>query len=95
MHIKFYVEERHMLRSRLYAPFVIGTENLLQIVAFTEKTQESANLGVFPDNYDKIRRLLIKRRYLATLKERGETHRHKFVLHTATENLGEVAHWRN
>ena len=31
-----------------------------------------ANQGVFPDNYDKIRRLLIKRRFLV-LKERGET----------------------
>ncbi|MGC2427721.1 MAG: hypothetical protein WA421_11850 [Nitrososphaeraceae archaeon] len=57
---------------------------------FYREDTRSANLGVFPDNYDKIRRLLIKRRYLV-LKERGETHRHKFVLHTATENLGEVA----
>lgn len=55
---------------------------------FYREDTRSANLGVFPENYDKIRRLLIKRRYLV-LKERGETHRHKFVLHTATENLGE------
>ena len=55
---------------------------------FYREDTRLANLGVFQDNYDKIRRLLIKRRYLV-LKERGETHRHKFVLHTATENLGE------
>jgi len=57
---------------------------------FYREDTRSANLGVFPENYDKIRKLLIKRRYLV-LKERGETHRHKFVLHTATENLGEEA----
>ena len=57
---------------------------------FYREDTRLANQGVFPDNYDKIRRLLIKRRFLV-LKERGETHRHKFVLHTATENLGEAA----
>jgi hypothetical protein len=47
-----------------------------------------AKQGVFPSNYDEIRRLLIKRRYLI-LRERAETHRHKFVFDSVIKKLGE------
>ncbi len=64
LHTRFCVEERHTLRSRLYVLFVIVMENQLQIVVFTEKILGRLTKGYFHKNYDKIRRLLIKRRYL-------------------------------
>ena len=37
LHIKFYVEERHMPKSQWYVQFVIGMGSQLQIVEFTGK----------------------------------------------------------
>lgn len=44
--------------------------------------------GSLPVDYAKIRRLLVARRYLV-LDERGETHKHKFVINTIVDRLGE------
>jgi hypothetical protein len=47
-----------------------------------------AGQGILPSNYASIRRHLIKRRYLV-LDERSETHKHKFVISSMIEGLGE------
>jgi hypothetical protein len=46
--------------------------------------------GRTPESYDKISRLLTRRRYVA-LEERGVTHRHKFAINIMIERLGEQA----
>jgi hypothetical protein len=55
---------------------------------FYREDSRMARQGTLPPNYDKIRRHLIKRRYLV-LDERSETHKHKFVINSMIERLGE------
>jgi hypothetical protein len=56
---------------------------------FYRKDSRLANEGNLPSAYAKIRGQLIKRRYLV-LDERAETHKHKFVIQTMIDNLGEM-----
>lgn len=55
---------------------------------FYRKDSRLAYEGKLPTEYASIRRQLIKRRYLV-LDERAETHKHKFVIQTMINNLGE------
>jgi hypothetical protein len=55
---------------------------------FYRKDSRLAYEGKLPPEYANIRRHLIKRRYLV-LNERAETHKHKFVIQTMINNLGE------
>ena len=57
---------------------------------FYREDSKQAVLGNLPVDYANIRRLLLKRRYLV-LDERAETHKHKFVINTVIDRLGEVA----
>ena len=64
---------------------------------FYRKDSRLAYEGKLPTEYASIRRQLIKRRYLV-LDERAETHKHKFVIQTMINNLGEkliLKNWRN
>jgi hypothetical protein len=44
--------------------------------------------GRLPDNYNQIRKLLLNKRY-RILEQRAETHRHKFIINTLIDRLGE------
>lgn len=55
---------------------------------FYRKDSRLAYEGKLPPEYARIRGQLIKRRYLV-LDERAETHKHKFVIQTMINNLGE------
>jgi hypothetical protein len=55
---------------------------------FYREDSKMALQGSLPANYAKIRRHLIKRRYLV-LDERSETHKHKFVISSMIDRLGE------
>ncbi|MFZ0896072.1 MAG: hypothetical protein WAZ77_16370, partial [Candidatus Nitrosopolaris sp.] len=57
---------------------------------FYREDSRLAREGSLPVDYAKIRRLLVARRYLV-LDERGETHKHKFVINTLIDRLGEDA----
>jgi hypothetical protein len=56
---------------------------------FYREDSKRASQGDLPENYANIRRLLVKRRYLV-LDERAETHKHKFVIDTIIDRLGET-----
>lgn len=49
-----------------------------------------AHEGRLPENYDAIRKLLVRRRYVS-LGERAVTHRHKFALNIMIDRVGEKA----
>jgi hypothetical protein len=55
---------------------------------FYREDSKMAIQGSLPPSYSKIRRHLIKRRYLV-LDERSETHKHKFVINSMIDKLGE------
>ncbi|MFL6399787.1 MAG: hypothetical protein ACJ72J_09460 [Nitrososphaeraceae archaeon] len=57
---------------------------------FYREDSKQALQGNLPVAYANIRRLLLKRRYLV-LDERAETHKHKFVINSIIEKLGETA----
>jgi hypothetical protein len=57
---------------------------------FYREDSQQALRGNLPVNYANIRRLLLKRRYLV-LDERAETHKHKFVISSIIDKLGEAA----
>ena len=57
---------------------------------FYREDSKQALQGNLPLDYANIRRLLLKRRYLV-LDERAETHKHKFVIDSIIDRLGEVA----
>ncbi len=57
---------------------------------FYREDSKLALQGNLPVNYANIRRLLVKRRYLV-LDERAETHKHKFVISSIIDRLGEAA----
>ena len=56
---------------------------------FYREDSKLALQGNLPIDYANIRRLLLKRRYLV-LDERAETHKHKFVINSMIDRLGEV-----
>jgi hypothetical protein len=56
---------------------------------FYREDSKQALQGNLPVDYANIRKLLLKRRYLV-LDERAETHKHKFVISTTIDKLGEV-----
>jgi hypothetical protein len=56
---------------------------------FYREDSKQALQGNLPVDYANIRRLLLKRRYLV-LDERAETHKHKFVINTLIDRVGEV-----
>jgi len=56
---------------------------------FYREDSKQALLGNLPVDYANIRRLLLRRRYLV-LDERAETHKHKFVINTIVDRLGEA-----
>lgn len=57
---------------------------------FYREDSKLALQGNLPIDYANIRKLLVKRRYLV-LDERAETHKHKFVISSIIDRLGEVA----
>lgn len=57
---------------------------------FYRDDSRHASEGSLPPDYNKIRRLLIARRYVV-LDERGETYKHKFVINAMIDKLGENA----
>jgi hypothetical protein len=57
---------------------------------FYREDSKQALLGNLPINYANIRRILLKRRYLV-LDERAETHKHKFVISSIIDKLGEAS----
>jgi hypothetical protein len=57
---------------------------------FYRRDSRLAYEGKLPPEYARIRGQLIKRRYLV-LDERAETHKHKFVIQTMINNVGEKA----
>jgi len=57
---------------------------------FYREDSKLALQGNLPIGYANIRKLLVKRRYLV-LDERAETHKHKFVISSIIDRLGEVA----
>jgi hypothetical protein len=57
---------------------------------FYREDSRRAAEGSLPEPYARIRRLLVARRYLV-LDERGETHKHKFVIDAIIDRLGENA----
>ena len=57
---------------------------------FYREDSRRAREGNLPVDYAKIRRLLVARRYLV-LDERGETHKHKFVINALIDRLGKDA----
>jgi len=57
---------------------------------FYREDSEQALRGNLPVDYANIRRLLIARRYLV-LDERAGTHKHKFVINSIIDRLGEAA----
>ena len=56
---------------------------------FYREDSRLALAGNLPIDYANIRRLLLKRRYLV-LDERAETHKHKFVINSMIDRLGEI-----
>jgi hypothetical protein len=56
---------------------------------FYREDSKLALQGNLPVDYANIRKLLVKRRYLV-LDERAETHKHKFVISSIIDRLGEV-----
>jgi hypothetical protein len=57
---------------------------------FYREDSKLAIQGNLPIDYANIRKLLVKRRYLV-LDERAETHKHKFVISSIIDRLGESA----
>ena len=67
--------------------YVTKEASLHLTVNFTAKILDLLMRVSYPLN-TQVRRHLIKRRYLV-LDERAETHKHKFVIQTMINNLGE------
>jgi hypothetical protein len=55
---------------------------------FYRDDSELARNGMLPDNYNRVRRELLNKRY-RVLEQRAETHRHKFVINTLIDKCGE------
>jgi len=55
---------------------------------FYHRDYQASISGMLPENYDKIRRLLIHRRYV-TIEERAITHKHKFLINAVIDRKGE------
>ena len=71
------------------ARYVIVMVNLVLIVGFTARTPNKHSREIYLSITPTLRRLLLKRSYLV-LDERAETHKHKFVISTLIDELGEV-----
>ena len=89
---------RLMHKSLPSVLYVTKEASLHLTVNFTAKILDLLMRVKATQQYASIRRQLIKRRYLV-LDERAETHKHKFVIQTMINNLGEkialLKNWRN